>query len=121
MCIKVEMQQGAHLLITFEGKEGYVVVDFDSNDSQKLTIFSEMADDEGRRGLIYSSLLKSESEGPQKLENSEQVVAKLVCINCGEEFELTLGEEQYLKEVFKEYYNPPKRCCRCRKIKQKQK
>lgn len=42
----------------------------------------------------------------------------LVCVDCGEEFVFTVGEQEFYKE--KGFENDPKRCQKCRKSKEKQ-
>ena len=39
----------------------------------------------------------------------------LVCVDCGEEFVFTVGEQEFYKE--KGFENDPKRCPKCRKAK----
>ncbi|MGL5767145.1 MAG: zinc-ribbon domain-containing protein [Sarcina sp.] len=43
---------------------------------------------------------------------------KLTCVDCGEEFVFTVGEQEFYKE--KGFNNEPKRCPSCRKARKEQ-
>jgi hypothetical protein len=49
------------------------------------------------------------------MEEKKMEDKTLVCVDCGEEFVFTVGEQEFYKE--KGFENDPKRCPKCRKAK----
>lgn len=56
--------------------------------------------------------------GPGKLVEDEKMDKKIICKDCGKEFILTIGEQEWYKE---KGFNDPVRCKECRQARKLEK
>ena len=118
--MKINLEPGERLLVTMDDAEDDddgIIVEYDFQDSGKLQVTANYPDDRKRDGVIYSATIddgdhEEKEEDPEK----DQVVKTVTCNSCGNDFNLTQGEVEFMQGIFKEKYREPLRCKKCRML-----
>jgi len=142
--MKVQLAPGERVYVEFEDNEGFILVEYDFNNSSKIRVVSDLPDEEGRDGEIYCEGLDDEEDiehffseenghtplvlkdepflnncplPPIEEIDPSQVVVKILKCKCGSDFNITQGELDFMKKTFGDKAREPTRCKPCRALK----
>lgn len=117
--MRVNLKPGERIFVAMDDAEDNddgIMVEYDFQNSGRLTVSANYPDDRKRDGVIYSATLEP-AEGEPETEGSNgksKIVKTIVCSSCGNDFHLTQGEVEFMQGVFKDKYKEPLRCKKCR-------
>lgn len=118
--MKISLLWGENLVVAIPetGDEFHIRYGLDRDKKGALTVRSKLEDEDGRGGFIFQNEIE-EGEGEEGAKEeeagSDRVVKTLVCNSCGNQFDLTEGEQLFMQRVFGDKYKDPVRCRTCRK------
>jgi predicted RNA-binding Zn-ribbon protein involved in translation (DUF1610 family) len=117
--MRICLEPGERLFVTMDDAEDDddgVVVEYDFQDSGKLQVSANYPDDKKRDGVIYSATIDDGDDEEKEDKEKDQVVKTISCSSCGNDFNLTKGEVDFMQGIFGEKYHEPLRCKKCRML-----
>jgi len=69
--MKLELEQGEMILLTLQGTDGEILIDYDSDGSMRLRIMVDMPDSSGREGEIYCEDFSPDDEADEAVLHDE--------------------------------------------------
>ena len=116
--MKISMLWGENLVISIPetGDEFHVRYGLDKDKKGSLSVRTKLEDEDGRGGAIFlNEIEEGEDEKEVITTGSDNVVKTITCNSCGQLFDLTEGEVQFMQRTFGDKYKEPVRCRTCRK------
>jgi predicted RNA-binding Zn-ribbon protein involved in translation (DUF1610 family) len=90
-------------------------------DLGRLQVSANYPDDKQREGVIYSATIDDREEGKESDEEKDEIVKVITCTSCGTNFNLTKGEDIFMRNIFGDKYREPLRCKKCRMLRMRRK
>lgn len=86
--MKIELGPGEKVEVIFEGTDGVITVDFNSDGDDSLSVHADMPDTNGREGIVYCELFGKNLPGHYREEEDPHLTAPdprtaVFCPHCG--------------------------------------